>query len=69
MTYDVSLSKQLTLGGRVRLAIEVNAFNVFNRANFAIPTTNLGSAFFGQVTATAPGTTPRQLQFGARLTF
>jgi hypothetical protein len=69
MTYDVSLSKRLQLTGSLQLGIEINAFNVFNRANFATPTTNLSSPFFGQVTATAPGTTPRQLQFGARLSF
>jgi hypothetical protein len=67
-TYDLSLQKQLAFG-RTRLAIELNAFNVFNRTNLAAPNANLSSALFGTITSTAPGFGPRQLQLGARLTF
>jgi hypothetical protein len=68
-TYDVSLVKRIALTGRTSMAVEVNAFNVFNHANFAAPSGNVGSAFFGQLTSTAPGTTPRQIQIGARFAF
>lgn len=68
-TYDASLQKQLPLGGRVRLAVELNAFNVFNRTNLAAPNANLSSALFGTITSTAPGFGPRQLQLSGKLFF
>lgn len=68
-TYDVSLIKRFYITERVQVGLEVNAFNVFNRTNFGAPNTNLSSAFFGQVSGLAPGTTPRQLQFGLKLNF
>ena len=67
--YDVSLRKQVPLGERAMLAIELNAFNVFNRTNLAAPIANLSSALFGTVTRTAAGFGARQLQLGAKLTF
>ena len=67
--YDVSLRKQVPLGGRAILAIELNAFNVFNRTNLAAPIASLSSALFGSITRTAAGFGARQLQLGARLTF
>jgi len=53
----------------VRLAIELNAFNLFNHTNLAAPNANLSSALFGTITSTAPGFGPRQLQLGAKLSF
>lgn len=67
--YDLSLIKRLRLGEAVTLNLEVNAFNVFNRTNFAAPVSNLSNAAFGQITGTAAGTNPRQLQVGVKLTF
>ena len=67
--YDVSVLRQFRVTDRVGMRIEANAFNVFNRAQFAAPTGTLTSALFGQVTATRAGTTPRQLQFGLKLGF
>jgi hypothetical protein len=67
--YDVSLQKQLPIGGRARLAIELNAFNVFNRVNLGPPNATLSSALFGTITSTAAGFGPRQLQLGGKLTF
>lgn len=68
-TYDVSLQKRLQLGARMRLALELNAFNVFNRTNLSAPNANLSSALFGTITSTAPGFGPRQLQVSGKLTF
>jgi hypothetical protein len=67
--YDVSLRKEIALRSGVRLALELNAFNVFNWANFAAPIPVLADARFGQVTGTRAGSNPRQLQFGAKVTF
>jgi hypothetical protein len=67
--YDVSLQKRVHVTESVVLGIEANAFNVFNRTNFDVPNANLSSAFFGQITSTFFGSTARQIQFGARLSF
>lgn len=67
LLYDVSLQKQIPLGGRVRLAVELNAFNVFNRVNLGAPNATLSSTLFGTIASTA--TPPRQLQLGGKLTF
>ena len=69
MFYDVSLRKRTALGGRFQLAIEINAFNVFNSANLGAPIATLSDARFGRIVTTAAGTNPRQLQLGAKVTF
>jgi hypothetical protein len=67
--YDVSLLKRINISERTNVQLEVNAFNVFNIANFAAPNATLNSATFGRITATRAGTNPRQLQFGVKLNF
>lgn len=67
--YDVSLAKQLFFTERINLALEINAFNVFNTVNFAAPVAVLSAANFGQATAIRAGTNPRQLQLGVKLSF
>jgi Carboxypeptidase regulatory-like domain len=67
--YDVSLAKRLQLTSRARVSLEVNAFNVFNRTNLGAPISTLSDARFGRIVATATGTTPRQIQLGAKLLF
>jgi hypothetical protein len=67
--HDVSVRKRIVMGAGRELSVEVNAFNVFNRANFAAPIEVLSDARFGQVTRTNPVSNPRQIQFGARFTF
>jgi TonB dependent receptor len=67
--YDISLRKQVPVPSRALLSVEVNAFNVFNWANFAAPIEVLSDARFGQVIRSNPTSNPRQIQFGARLTF
>jgi hypothetical protein len=51
------------------IALEINAFNIFNHANFDAPDADLSSPFFGQVTNTRLGTNPRQIQLGLKFTF
>jgi hypothetical protein len=64
-----SLFKEVPLGFRegARLQIRLEAFNVFNRVQFAAPDTNVGDATFGQITAQA--NQPRQVQAGLKLYF
>jgi hypothetical protein len=72
--FDIALAKTTPLvGDRVNLEFRVEAFNVLNHPEFAIPDTNVNNTFsiFGQVTSTGTfrGSTPRILQLAARLTF
>ncbi|PWU07849.1 MAG: hypothetical protein C5B51_08985 [Terriglobia bacterium] len=64
-----SLFKEIPLAFRegARLQIRLEAFNVFNRVQFAAPDTNVGDATFGQITAQA--NQPRQVQAGLKLYF
>lgn len=74
VTSDWSLSKRWRFGGERRLEVRAEVFNVFNRANFAVPTVrNLfrpdGSrvAAAGAITQTV--TPSRQVQLGIKYTF
>jgi hypothetical protein len=60
-------SKRLAVTERFAATLELNAFNLFNRANFAAPGGSVASALFGVVTRTI--TPPRQLQLGLKLAF
>jgi len=64
-----SLFKEVPLAFRegARLQIRLEAFNVFNRVQFAVPDTNVGDATFGQITAQT--NQPRQVQAGLKLYF
>lgn len=78
MSFDPSLTKLFYLGSRRTKSVQlkIEAFNVFNRANFAIPTVGNLTVFnsptarnstAGQITQTStPG---RQLQFALRFAF
>jgi hypothetical protein len=67
--YDASLIKRLAGPGRTTITAEINAFNLFNRANFRAPISDLSSGLFGRITGTAANTNPRQLQLGVKVTF
>jgi hypothetical protein len=63
---DLSLAKNLRLGGPMQLQFRAEAFNVFNTVNFNNPGSTFGTATFGRITSAQP---MRQIQLGARLTF
>lgn len=72
--FDFALFKKLSLDPYERLAFEfrVEVFNLFNRAQFAPPNTTCCTANnvnFGSITATAPGTNPRLVQFAMKFLF
>jgi hypothetical protein len=64
-----SLFKEVPLRFRegARLEVRLEAFNVFNRVQFAAPDTNVGDPTFGQITAQA--NQPRQVQIAMKLYF
>ncbi len=66
-TYDLSLLKRFTVRERFSATFEANAFNLFNRINFAGPSGSVASPLFGVATRTI--TPSRQVQLGLKLAF
>lgn len=67
--WDIALAKNTRISEGVNLQIRVEAFDVFNHPNFALPGTTgttLGTSNFGQVTADHE---PRLLQMGGKISF
>jgi hypothetical protein len=73
-TFDLGIAKNTNLTEEVRLQFRAEAFNLFNRANFALPD-NLVVFAQGGVVPESAGvitrtvTTSRQLQFGLKFIF
>ena len=65
--FDFGLLKSTKLTENTSLEFGWDIFNVFNRANFASPDSELGSPDFGRITSTVGG--PRVMQFRARFKF
>jgi hypothetical protein len=66
---DLSFSKEFSIREGMKLQLRGEFFNFMNSPRFAFPDLAFGSATFGEVTATAPGSTPRHTQFGLRFQF
>jgi hypothetical protein len=74
---DFSVFKTTQIHERLRAEFRVEVFNLFNRTNYANPSTTFSSSSFGQITSTrnggsAPGLgfgEPRNTQLGLRLIF
>jgi len=63
---------QFAANERFGLEFRTEFFNIFNRTQFAPPNTiccTANNVNFGVVTATAPGTNPRLVQFGLKFLF
>ena len=72
--FDFAVFKRARFGGNERFGLEFRTefFNLFNRTQFAPPNTiccSTNNADFGVVTATAPGTNPRLVQFALKFLF
>ena len=52
MSFDMSVFKSFVPYGGHQLQIRVEAFNIFNRANFANPDANAGASTFGIISST-----------------
>ena len=66
-TVDAALSRVVSLGASRRVALRVEAFNLFNTFNWDVPDVNFGSSAFGRITSMSG--TPRILQFGIKYAF
>lgn len=72
--FDFALFKKIPFDAYERFSLEfrMEVFNLFNRAQFAPPNTiccSTNNTDFGVVTATAPGTNPRLVQFALKFLF
>ena len=63
-TVDFAVSKYVPLSGSARLQLRLEAFNLFNRSNFAAPNAIPCNAASSTITATYD---PRQVQLGAKV--
>ena len=64
---DLSLFKNLRIRERAQFQLRAEAFNLLNHPVFGDPNTTVGHINFGRVLSQA--NSPRQVQFGLRLTF
>jgi Carboxypeptidase regulatory-like domain/TonB dependent receptor len=64
--YDLSIVKRFRISETQRFDFRVEAFNVFNHANYLTVDTNLTSGTFGQITTRSQ---PRNIQFGIKYFF
>ncbi|MFN0104458.1 MAG: TonB-dependent receptor domain-containing protein [Bryobacteraceae bacterium] len=65
--YDLSLFKNFPVRETIRVQFRFEAFNAFNRVQFAAPNTTAGATAFRQITAQQ--NTPRQLQLALKIVF
>ena len=63
---DAALAKSFVLRGRAELELRWEIFNLLNRDNFDLPNRVFGNPNFGRIFSAK---NPREMQFGARLTF
>jgi hypothetical protein len=63
-SFDFAAIKQVRIAGETRVEFRVEAFNLFNRTNFAAPNGNRSAGGFGTITAAYD---PRQVQLGMKL--
>jgi hypothetical protein len=66
---DSNLFKEFVPREGMTLQLRAEVFNTFNTPRFATPDTFVGDSSFGIVNSTAPGYTPRGIQWGVRFEF
>jgi hypothetical protein len=66
VTTDLSLAKNIPVGGHMRFQIRAEIFNAFNTVNYGNPNATFGAATFGRISAAG---NMRQMQLGGKLIF
>jgi len=66
---DLALHKSFRITEKVSAQLRVESFNATNTPALGAPNTVLGNPLFGQITATATGTTSRDNQLGLKVVF
>jgi Carboxypeptidase regulatory-like domain/TonB dependent receptor len=68
--WDMSLEKTTVWRERINLQLRMDAFNVFNHPNFAVPNAAISNpANVGAITGVASGAENRTVEFAAKLSF
>jgi outer membrane receptor protein involved in Fe transport len=67
ITFDMSLQRRIDVTTRVNATLRWDVFNLFNRANFGLPTGDITSATAGVISTLAGD--PRVMQFSLRVAF
>jgi hypothetical protein len=65
---DMSIFKDLAIGGSRKIQLRAEVYNLTNFANFYLPDFNFGSSGFGTISSTG-NSIPRQMQFGIKYLF
>lgn len=66
MNFDLSLAKNVALGGARTLQVRMEAFNAFNHPNFGLPGHTFGAPNFGVISSASEG---RTIQLGVRFVY
>jgi Carboxypeptidase regulatory-like domain/TonB dependent receptor len=66
---DLALHKSFRISERVSAQLRIESFNATNTPALGAPNTVLGNPLFGQITATATGTSSRDNQLGLKVVF
>lgn len=66
---DLGLYKSFATAAAQRMTVRFEVYNLFNRAQFAFPNTDINSPNFGRITATSNTYRPRTLQATLRYAF
>jgi hypothetical protein len=67
--WDMSVGKETSITDRTKLQLRMDAFNLFNHAQFANPISDVSDPRFGQILNTNPSSTARLVQLSAKLLF
>ena len=63
---DLSMAKDVPVGGNMRMQVRVDLFNAFNNVNYGNPGSTFGAATFGRISSAGD---MRRMQFGVKLIF
>ncbi len=63
---DLSMMKNVPLGGKVQFQLRAEIFNIFNTVNYGNPNASFLSSAFGTITSAG---SMRQMQLGGKLLF
>jgi hypothetical protein len=63
---DMAVAKNFAITERWRVQFRSEFFNLFNRANFNDPNSNVSAGTYGRITSAMD---PRILQFGLKVSF
>ena len=69
VNFDLALSKTFPIREGIRLDFRTEAFNLMNTPAFSFPGATIGTAAYGVISSTLPGTDARQVQFALKLYF